>query len=646
MERVSAGLGAARVRAKAGVLTVTTGVLERTWRWTGRGLVTTSLRHLPSGREWASGEPAPACDWAVGGLIDDATAGKLASLTARAVRQSPWTSPHVEVVAEVRYPEPRLRVQHVVWVYPDSPGIRTQLRLRAIRGCRAAGGRSGRVEHVPVAFGDVRRRAIGYYNQTQRRNQRDTPLLREEALGPLRGEETVDWASLLCVEAGDEGLALVKESHKCVNQPGVDTGAFVCRDHGVEVTGLGPSPGDLLTGRFRDCWATWCIVYAGGDAEREQAVKTFDRIRYPIDPRRDIFIMANTWGSTASGGEAREAAREENVLREIASAADLGIDVQQIDDGWQGSQFRRWRPAKARYPEGWTRVQAAARRHGVALGLWAAVRIPGSALIWNYDRGGFRYFKLDFASLDTHLKLEAVLDKVRALVEHSGHRVRVNWDVTENPPRVGYFFARELGNIYLENRKPAWPQHVVYTPWLVLRDAWQVARYANLQKFQITVQNLDRVDPDHSNAHLHSHPYCVAITLMGSPIFFQETHHYSPEARDAIRPLLALYREHREAMFRGLVFPIGDEPTDASWTGFQSHDAATQTGYLTIFRELGNDQRSARVALRFLAGKALEVTDLRRGTARRRRVGRDGTVSFRIARPADFLFLRYEVAHD
>lgn len=643
MKNISRRLGAASVRVVGDCLCARTGVLERTWRWTGQGLATESVRHLPTGREWCDG-PATGCDWGVGGLVDDGTEAVLASLAARAVRRSPWTSPHVEVVADVRYPRSRLRVQYVVWVYPDSPGIRTQLRVRGMRGYRPVEAASGRVERVPVAFGSARRRAMGYYNQTQRRNRRDTPLLREELVTRrLRGVETFDWASLLCVEDAGEGLCLVKESHKCVNQQGVDTGAFVCSDRGVEVTGLGPSPSDVLVGRFRDCWATWCIVYAGGDAEREAAIKSFDRIRYPIDPRRDVFIMANTWGSTSCGSEAREAARESNVLREIDSAADLGIDVQQIDDGWQGNQYRRWRPVKARYPVGWRRVRAAARRHGVTLGLWAAWGIPEAALKWSHDRGGFRYFKLDFANLDTYAKVESLMAKVRALVEHSGHRVRVNWDVTENPARVGYCFAREFGNIYLENRKPVWPAEAVYVPWLVLRDAWQVARYTNLQKFQISVQNLDRVDPALSNAHLHSHPYCVAIPLMGSPIFFQETHYYTAAARAQIRPLLALYKVHREAMFRGLVYPIGDEPSDASWTGFQNHDAATGSGYLTLFRELGNDQRSARIALRFLAGKAIELTDLRRGTRRRRRVARDGTLSFRIAQPADFLFLRYVV---
>ena len=643
MQRISMRLGSASVEAAGDELTVSTGVLGRTWRWTGRGLVTTGLRHLPSGRQWAGREPARACDWAVGGLVDDATAGELVSVTARRVRRGPWTSPHIEALAEVRYREPRLRVQLVVWVYPDSPGIRTQLRLRGLRGYRPVEGRSGRADSVPAALDGAAVRAMGYYNETQRRNQRETPLLRDEAVG---ADGAVDWASLLCVEHAGAGLCLVKESHKCVNQRGVDTGAFACSGRGIEVTGLGPGPGDILAGRFRDCWATWCIVYEGDALARERAVKTFDRIRYPIDPRRDLYILANTWGSTASGAEAREAAREANVLREIASAADLGIDVQQIDDGWQGNQYRRWRPAKARYPVGWRRVKAAARKHRVSLGLWAAVRIPRKALLWNYDHGGFRYVKLDFASLDTYDKLETLLAKVRSLVEHSRHRVRVNWDVTENPPRVGYFFARELGNIYLENRKPAWPEHVVYTPWLVLRDAWQLARYTNLQKFQITVQNPDRVDRTRSNAHRHGHPYCVAVTLMGSPIFFQETHHYTPAARDEIRPLLALYKQHRQAMFRGLVFPIGDEPSDASWTGFQNHDAHARSGYLLVFRELGSGEPSARLALRCLAGKAIALTDLRRGTTRRRRVARDGSLSFRIARPADFLFLRYEVSDD
>jgi len=640
-------LETAEVRSSGNRLTARTAAVERTWEWTGKGLVTTGFRRLRTGRQWASLEPAYAADWDYPGLIGGRTAARLRSLTAKPVRFDPFTSDHIEVVAEIHYPAARVALQYVIWVYPNAPGFRTELRVKALAGFQPAAVKpqpAPRAEYLPLAVGKAARRAIGYYNQTQRRNTPQTPLLREEVrTGALGGAESWDWASLFAVEAGAEGFCLVKESHKCVNQPGVNTGDFRCGPWGVASTGWGPSPGDFLTTRFRSCWANWAIAYASGQDGREAAIKSFDRLRYPVDPRRDIYIMANTWGSGGSSAESREAAREANVLRQIASCRDLGIDVQQIDDGWQGDQHKTWFPVKDRYPEGWKNVRAAARKAGVKLGLWAAWVIGADALRKTYDEGGFNYYKIDFANLNTYDKLEGLIDKMRRLIRHSGHTVRVNWDVTENPPRVGYYFARDLGNIYLENRKPIFPAHVVYIPHLVLRDAWQLARYTNLNRFQITVQNIERVNRQTSDAYLHNHPYCVAITLMGSPIFFQETTYYTGQARDQIRPLLALYKRHRRQMYRGYVFPIGDEPDNSSWTGFQNHDPETSAGYLTIFRELHATEYRRAIPLRFLAGKRIRLTDLRNKKTRTLRVPADGKVRFEISPAPGFLFLRYEL---
>ena len=199
------------------------------------------------------------------------------------------------------------------------------------------------------------------------------------------------------------------------------------------------------------------------------------------------------------------------------------------------------------------------------------------------------------------------------------------------------------GNIYLANRKPVWPYNVVYTPYLVLRDAWQVCKYVNLNKFQVTVQNLDRVDPSTSDARSHNHPYDVAITLMGSPIFFQETHLYTEQARDQIRPVLAVYKKYRKEMFEGYVFAIGDKPDNQSWSGFQCHIAEKKAGYLTIFRELHNQLPVTNMQLKFVAGKTIKLTNLQNKKASTVEVGEDGNVTFRIGKSPDFRFYRYEV---
>lgn len=652
LKPVEIRLGEAWVKTRGDKLIANTGKVQRVWKWTGHGFVTTSLKNLSSGKEWVNTSPAFGSDWSLEGLVAEDTEAFLVGITAKQSTDQGFTSEHIETVAKIAYPQSKITVRYLIWVYPGANGIRTQLQVKGMAGFTPPepldspdkGGFSSRVDYIPLTFGNAVRRAIGYYNHTQGRNKKETEILEEMFVStPLADEEVYDWASVMNVEDDSHGLLLVKESHKCVNQMGYQTGAFHCSSSGLSTSGWGISPEEILTERFRACWAIWSILYAGGEDQRELALKVFDRIRYPIDPERDIYIMANTWGSTAEKSDAQKAAREENVLVEIASQADLGIDVQQVDDGWQGNKYDNWRTVAERYPDGWTNVRMAAREKGITMGLWAAgQRIPLEDLKHNFDQGDFRYYKLDFVNLRNYQQIEEFFDKIRAFVLYTDHKVRINYDVTENPPRVGYFFAREYGNIYLENRKPVRPPHVVYQPCLVLRDAWQVAKYLNLNKFQVTVQNIDRVDRQASDAYLHNHPYCVAITLMGSPIFFQETHYYTDEARDQIRPLLALYKKHREEMYRNYVFPFGEKPDNGSWVGFQNYNPEDQSGYLTVFRELNAPESAKALALRFIAGEKIRLIDLREETERIVDVAADGRVTFNIDSAPDFRFYRYE----
>jgi len=641
-------LGPANVTWDGSRLCVSTGEVERTWLWTGRGLATVGLRRVDGGLEWSAADCPAASDWG----LPDGSAPPEARLVRAAVQRTTdegFTSEHLRAAVTMDYPSAGLRVRFTADAYPGAPGIRTQLAVRALPHFDAAGVRPGagdaaRTDGIAASLADAELRAAGYYNDTQHRNRPDTPILREESLTLGEKPVVVDWANLLFVRRGMEGMVWVKESRKCVNQPGVFTGAFTCSRDGIEVTGWGMSPTDITPRKYLTAWAVWCVLWEGDDSACQLALKRFDRARFPVDHERDVYVMANTWGSTDNCRDAQEAAREENVLREIDSQADLGIDVQQIDDGWQGNQHRGWLPAPNRYPRGWENVVQRAREKGVILGLWAAgERISLEKLKWNYLHGGFRYYKLDFLNLTDRARVEKMMEKARRFVRFTGGRVRINWDVTENEPRVGYFFAREFGNIYLANRKPSKPENVVYIPYLVLRDAWHVARYVNLNKFQVSIQNIDRVDRERSNAWRYTHSYCVAVAFMGCPIFFQETHYYSERARAEIRSLLAVYKRVRHEMFDGFVFPIGDEPNDASWTGFQNHDPNTGCGFLLVFRELHNPDARVELRLHFAGGRELELEDLVTGAREIRRAAADGRVAFEMARAPGFRFLRYRL---
>lgn len=461
-----------------------------------------------------------------------------------------------------------------------------------------------RVDFVPIHGQQVT--AAGYYNDTQHRHTAATPLIKEQV---LHSQHQVDWASLLFIEESSNGFALVKESPKCVNQFSVDTGQFIIQANGIETTGWGLSRADLKPDEWRWAWATWGIAYQGTSrAERELALKRFHRTRYPVNAELDLYTKANTWGSGNGGTESKQFAKESEVLAEIKSVADLGLDALQIDDGWQMGRMPNkpksestWRVRPDWYPQGWRNVVAAAQDQQIKLGIWHAAKAPLADLKDNYDQAGFTTWKLDFANLSKYQGAFSYLNKARELIEYSDHQLRVNWDVTENAPRFGYYWATEAGNLWLANRKPETPKNVIPQPTLMLREVWQIARYLNLNKIELPVVNFAMVNKKASDAHLHSSEYATALGLPGIPVFFQTTRFLTKSQREQTKQLLAVYKQHREQLFNAYVFPIGEEPNGKSIAGFQWFDPKNPNQmYLLLFKERLNTQKQTQLKVNFL----------------------------------------------
>jgi hypothetical protein len=609
-----------------------------------------------SGNQMLSGESC--ATWQIPGL--DNAELKLDNIFAVYSDDEGFTSDHICLNIDFLYAQDGSSIRYQFWIYPNAPGIRTQLFLKKDKeeaNHEIAEGISLQLATNP----DLNTiQAFGYYNDTQHRNYRETPILRtsETELSP---ELAIDWANGIILSDQEKSLLLVKESHKCVNQTGVNTGDFSFQQNTLRISGLGLDTANL-NGEYQACWANW-IILSDSQNEEQLNLKQFDRLRYPIDPKRDIYIMSNTWGSGDDYANSKYASREENILKEIESAHDLGIDLLQIDDGWQGWGYDSWRPSKTNtykrrsakfhaaipdgteypnYPDGWNNIKKAADEVNLRMGLWGAWQIPYEDLVWNYENGGFTSYKLDFARLNNYDKLSSFITKIREFALYIDHQVRVNWDVTENSPRIGYFFGREYGNIYLENRKPMQPAHVVYKPWLVLRDAWHVAKYTNLNKFQVTYQNIDLVNKELSDAWMHKHDYCLAITLMGSPIFFQETQHLNEAARAKLKPLINAYKQVRDEMYAGYVFPIGQEPSNDHWTGFQNTQSGSQSGFLTIFRERLCEENRRSFQLHFVKDCTIQLTNLITGESFTTQVDQEGKTSFEISEAGDYRFYSYQ----
>ncbi len=635
-------LGSASARFADGMLTVDTGACSRSWRLAVGGFATCSLS--VGGVPWPV-EPVGGSDWRLpGGLLGDDA--ELVDLRLDQDDDEGFTARHLRVVAEFAYAKAGCRVRWSVWVWPDAPGLRTVLAIVSDHPVMAPGVGAVTTECLPVQVDDAAEiRAIGYYAETQQRNSLATPLLREELVA---AGSSCAWASLCAVEREGLGAALVKESHQCVNQPGLDPGAFHAIA-GLRSAGWGLRSDDLRTAGWHQAWAHWTLLYQVADQRSlGRALRSFWTWRYPANRVGDMLVMSNTWGSCAEGRGSRDAARCDNVVRELDSAADLGIEAVQIDDGWQVScaatdwkpePERGWAPHPEPYPDGWSPVRAKADKLGLHLGLWFAgepVRLE--ELQQAVADGGFVQLKLDFIDLTSHAMLEAMIAKARHLIRDSGHRLRINWDVTEITPRVGYFFAREYGALYLANRKLHAPTSVIYQPCVMLRDAWQLARYQRLQSIQLTIQDPRRTSRA-SDAWRHGDAYCVAISLMGSPVFFQETQRLGSDARAAIRPLLAAWKQVRPLLREADVEPIGDQPCNAAWTGFNARAGAE--GLLMVFRELDNGDPTAGIVVPDLAGGTVRLEDLLDGSVADVPVGLDGRLPLSIPTAPGFRFLRY-----
>src|SRR5690606_8372926 len=116
------------------------------------------------------------------------------------------------------------------------------------------------------------------------------------------------------------GFALVKESQHCADSPAHDGGCFRAEENALRVSGWGLLASEITTD-WRRAWAHWALAYAvDGDESLPRCLRAFIAARWPVDPARDTYVMSNAWGSTAGSRDARDAAREENVLRELAVA--------------------------------------------------------------------------------------------------------------------------------------------------------------------------------------------------------------------------------------------------------------------------------------------------------------------------------------
>lgn len=176
----------------------------------------------------------------------------------------------------------------------------------------------------------------------------------------------------------------------------------------------------------------------------------------------------------------------------------LGINVFQLDDGWQKGKSPNsksgkgsfkdiwkdslyWTPDPVKFPNGLTRVVEKAHKLNMRLGLWFNPSIQNNFADWKMDaaavlalwrRYGITIFKIDGVQITTKIAEEHLRCFFDSVTAQSEGKIIFNLDVTAGR-RGGYNMFNEYGNIFLENRYTDWGN---YYPYQTLRNLWQLIR--------------------------------------------------------------------------------------------------------------------------------------------------------------------------
>lgn len=409
------------------------------------------------------------------------------------------------------------------------------------------------------------------------------------------------------------------------------------------------------------------VAYCGGRTGATLALQSIQRAFYQAVPHRPGLLLSNTWGDRAGAKNLSE----KFVLDEIAAARELGVEVVQIDDGWQrgatvntpvaGNQgvwngfwaadSNFWDTHETRFPRGLAPLVEAAEAAGVKLGLWYAPDSTGDLANWERDATRILaiwrehrvdYFKLDAVKLHTRLaetRFNALCDRIGA---ESGGKITIDFDATaENRPT--YWGRLGGGPVFLENR---FTEKATYYPHQTLRALWTLGHYMRTERLRIEFLNPTRNDADYAGDPLRpmAYPpeYLFAIAMPCAPLAWFENSKVPAEIAARWRPLIALWKEHRGAFQSGTVIPIGKTPDGHSWTGFISH-APGRALYALIFRELTSDARATFTLPSQLAFPCNKPAETLAGEGKAVLENQGTRITVHIPASQRFLFVRWTV---
>jgi len=600
--------------------TVTVGntYFQRTYRATGKGFVTTSFREKDPDYEWIPAAKAVqekvdltvSCStqkWSVAGE----TALKIVVRIAQKAPLTIWIYPQLAGTLHAHEQESAQQQQMPAEI---ATGFETDLskpniELSSDSECLVLSPQHLRITHYELM------------DQTDAHNElvstREWLLQTNEKRLDLQGcvlsaEQTVDQRGIVFLK-----LAPLPHARP---QPQASDFTVNARNRTVEAHYTGYPVATLL--------------YQGGTRGRTHQLHRLQRQLRTYQPGRDGQFLSNTWGDRSRDARINEAF----ILKEIEAGANLGVDIVQIDDGWQkgrsvnsasaqgkgvwngywAADAHFWDPDPVRFPHGIQTVVDAARKQNMAFGLWFGPDSSNDAANWQKDADhllsfyhgiGIRYFKIDSMKTQNATALRNQRAFFNRMLNGSECNMVFDLDVTAEI-RPGYFGLPDIGPLFVENR---YSDFHSYWPHQTLRNLWQLSQVVDPLRLRIELLNNQRNKEKYPNDPLAPAAYradtLFAITLFANPLGWFEVSNLPAAYVQEMKPIIAAWKKERPHLHAGKIAPIGEIPDGIAWTGFES---LADTGrYLLLFREL-----NTHATFELPAQQATHVTVLAgRGTA-------------------------------
>jgi hypothetical protein len=525
---------------------------------------------------------------------------------------------------EISYRLGSLEVRRILRIYPESPAVVADYYFRGTSSAkwnwpddfnyktkenireRAKVGDIVSVENLDMPGRQWMTESVALTDKTDANNNM---VIRRNDLAYITNFYEGNVMIARSLEA-EQGLFFIKEAPAAfaqLNYPGAD---YAVNFGQISMLGTGLSDALITPDKWTRGYSSIVGVFGEGEYECYKSILEYQRSCRAYVPERDDMIMSNTWGDGNRDSKISEAF----ILKELEAASVYGIRHYQIDDGWQqglslGSAMKTgnkkwdswtqddWEPNKERFPNGWSKIIKSAKSKNIELGLWfnpskvndfAGWEKDADIVINIYRKYGIRYFKIDGMQIVSKKAEENYISFLEKIKSETAGKVIFNLDVTFGK-RLGFLYHADYGSIFVENRySHRAAKHLMpnYYPFHTLRNLWNLSRFVPAQNLLIEMANkwnsTDKYGDDKFAPINYDIKYLFAITMIAQPLFWLEPSSLPQEAL-SLAPVVKKYGQHQSAIHKGIILPIGEDPSGSSWTGFQSVNG--NKGYILVLRE-------------------------------------------------------------